>query len=195
VIARIHGTLLVRDMDRVEVLTPGGVGYELSVPLPVFERLPRVGEPVELRTYQVVREDAVLLFGFLDDAERTVFARLLGAQGVGPRLALALLSSLPAERLVRAVRERNVAALTAVSGVGKKTAERLVLDLSGKLDDIAFRPSGVEPHTAGVEEAVRALTVLGFPVMDAERAVREAMQEDGATAAQDLIRLALARIR
>ena len=194
-IARIHGTLLVRDMDRIEVLTAGGVGYELFVPLPVFERLPRIGEAVELRVYQVVREDAVLLFGFLDDAERTVFARLLGAQGVGPRLALALLSSLPAERLVRAVRERNVAALTAVSGVGKKTAERLVLDLSGKLDDIAFRPSGVEPQPPGIEEAVRALTVLGFPVMDAERAVREAMQEDGATAAQDLIRLALARIR
>lgn len=194
-ISRIHGTLLVRDLDRIEVLTPGGVGYEMFVPLPVFERLPRVGEAVELRIFQVVREDAVLLFGFLEEAERTLFARLLGAQGVGPRLALALLSSLSAERLVRAVRERNATALTAVSGVGKKTAERLILDLTGKLDDIAFRPSGLGPQEPGVDEAVRALTVLGFPVADAEQAVRRVIQEGGAAGAHELIRLALVRMR
>ncbi len=194
-ISRIRGTLLAREMERVEVMTPGGVGYELFIPLPVFERLPRNGEEVELRVYQVVREDAVLLFGFLEEAERMIFARLLGAPGVGPRLALALLSALSAERLVRAIRERDTAALTAVSGVGRKTAERLVLDLAGKLDDIPLRVSGVGRTEPGMEEAVRALTVLGFPVADAERAVLTALQEGERGTAQDLIRSALARLR
>ncbi len=194
-ISRIHGTLLAREMDRVEVMTPGGVGYELFIPLPVFERLPRLGEPVEMRVYHLVREDAVLLFGFLEETERTVFARLLGASGVGPRLALALLSALPAERLVRAIRDRDTAALTAVSGVGRKTAERLILDLTGKLDDIALRAAGVGAQEPGVEEAVRALTVLGFPAPTAEDAVRAVLQEGGSRNAQELIRAALARMR
>jgi Holliday junction DNA helicase RuvA len=194
VISRIRGTLLLREMERVEVMTPGGVAYEMSIPVSVFERLPRVGHDVDLRTYQLVREDAVLLFGFLDDVERTVFARLLGASGVGPRLALGLLSSLSAERVVRAIRERDIAALTAVSGVGKKTAERLALDLAGKLDDIPIT-MGIGGGVPGVEEAVRALTVLGFPAPDAERAVREVVQADGTLPAQDLIRAALARLR
>src|SRR5690606_16288318 len=105
VISRIRGTLLLRELDRVEVMTPGGVAYEIWVPRSVFEGLPGAGEEVELRTYQVVREDAVMLFGFLQEAERLVFSRLLTASGVGPRLALSLLSALPAERLVRAIRE------------------------------------------------------------------------------------------
>lgn len=193
-ISRIHGTLLVRDLDRVEVLTPGGVGYELAIPRTVYERLPAVGKAVELRAYQVVREDAVLLFGFLDDTERMVFSRLLGASGVGPRLALGLLSALPAGRLVRAIREKDIAALTAVAGVGKKTAERLALDLASRLDDIAV-PTGMGPGGAGVEEAIRALTVLGFTAPDADRAVREAIREEGQLPAQDLIRAALARVK
>lgn len=194
-ISRIRGTLLLRDMDRVEVLTPGGVGYEIAIPLSAFERLPRVGEEVELFTVQVVREDAVYLFGFAQDVERTVFNRLLLAPGVGPRLALNMLSSLSAERLVRSIRERNTAALTAVSGVGKKTAERLVLDLAGKLDDIRFAPSLRGESGAGWDEAVRALTVLGFSAADAEDAVRAAARDDGAADAQALIRAALARLR
>jgi holliday junction DNA helicase RuvA len=193
-ISRIRGTLLLREMERVEVLTPGGVGYELAIPLTVFERLPKVGQEVELRTYQVVREDAVLLFGFLDEVERTVFARLLTASGVGPRLALALLSALSAERVVRAVRERDIAALTMVSGVGKKTAERLVLDLTGKLDDVPVT-TGLAGAPPAAEEAARALVVLGFPAVDAERAVREAVQADGILPAQELIRAALQRLR
>ena len=194
-IARVHGTLLVRDLDRVEVLTAGGVGYELSIPRTVYERLPPVGKEVALRTYQIVREDAVLLFGFLEDVERQVFARLLTASGVGPRLALSLLSALPAARVVRAVRERDIAALTAVSGVGRKTAERLVLDLAGKLDDVVLPASEGPVGGAGVDEALRALTVLGFSTPDAERALRAVLQEEGPLPAQDLIRAALARLR
>jgi Holliday junction DNA helicase RuvA len=194
-ITRIRGTLAARDMDRAEVITAGGVGYEVFIPLGVFERLPRVGDEVELRTYQVVREDALLLFGFLEDAERLVFARLLGASGVGPKLALALLSALPAAQLVRAVREKNLTALTAVSGVGKRTAERLVLDLAGKLDDIPISIGGVGAGHPAADEAVRALGVLGFTVPDADRAVRSVVQEQGTLPAQELIRAALARLR
>jgi holliday junction DNA helicase RuvA len=142
----------------------------------------------------VVREDAVLLFGFVEDVERTVFARLLGASGVGPRLALALLSALSAERVVRAVRERDVPALTMVSGVGKKTAERLVLDLAGKLDDVPLT-GGFGGAPPAAEEAVRALVVLGFPAAEADRAVRQTVQEDGILPAQELIRAALTRLR
>jgi Holliday junction DNA helicase RuvA len=193
-ISRVQGTLLTRELDRVEVMTAGGVGYELSIPRTVFERLPAVGKEVSLRAFHVVREDAQLLFGFLDDTERLVFARLLTASGVGPRLALALLSALPAGRLVRAIRERDVVALTAVAGVGKKTAERLALDLASKLDDIVI-PMGQAGAGAGVEEAIRALTVLGFTAPDADRAVREALRDEGPLPAQDLIRAALTRLR
>lgn len=192
-ISRIQGVLVVRELDRVEVMTPGGVGYELSIPRTVFERLPAAGKEVTLRTVQVVREDAVLLFGFLDETERLVFSRLLTASGVGPRLALGLLSALPAGRLVRAIRERDIAALTAVAGVGRKTAERLALDLSSRLDDIAV-PTGAAGG-AGVEEALRALTVLGFSTPDADRALREALREEGSLPAQELIRAALTRLR
>lgn len=193
-ISRIGGRLVARELDRVEIATAGGVTYEISIPRTIFEKLPALDREVELRTYQVVREDALFLFGFLEDAERLLFSRLLTASGVGPRLALALLSALPPARLVRAIQERDIATLTGISGVGKKTAERLALDLGGKLDDIPIvierRPSG-----AGVDEALRALTVLGFAVPDAERALREVLRDEGTLGAQDLIRSALTRLR
>lgn len=194
-ISRIRGTLLARELSRAEVLTPGGVAYEVEIPTSVYERLPAAGAEVELRTFQVVREDALLLFGFLEEGERTLFSRLIATSGVGPRLALALLSALPAHALARAVRERNVAALTAVSGVGKKTAERLVLELAGKLDDLAFAAPGGVARAPGMEEAVRALVVLGLTSPEAERAVQAVLQEQGPLPAQELIRAALARPR
>lgn len=194
-ISRVRGELIVRDLERVEVLTSGGVGYEIAIPTTVYERLPRLGEQVTLRTYHLVREDAVMLFGFLDDTEKTVFIRLLTINGVGPRLALAMLSSMTAESVVRAVRERNVAALTAVSGVGKKTAERVVLELTGKLDDIAFAAGALGPRAPAAEEALRALTALGVSTSDADRAVRAVVQEKGSLSAPELIREALARLK
>jgi Holliday junction DNA helicase RuvA len=194
-ISRIRGELTVRDLERVEVFTSGGVAYEIAIPTTVFERLPRLGEQVTLRTYHLVREDAAMLFGFLDDTEKTVFIRLLTINGVGPRLALAMLSSMTAESVVRAVRERNVAALTAVSGVGKKTAERVVLELTGKLDDLAFAAGALGQRAPGAEEALRALTALGVTQSDADRAVRGVIQEKGSLSAPELIREALARLK
>ena len=193
-IARIRGELVVRDIDRVEVMTAGGVAYEIFIPTTVFERLPRLGEQVTLRTFHLVREDAQLLFGFLEEVERTVFSRLLAASGVGPRLAIGLLSAMSAEMLVRSIRNRDVAALTAVSGVGKKTAERIAVELSNKLDDLAFAPSALSARIPGIEDALRALIALGITQGDADRAVRAVIAEKGNdVAAPDLIRLALAR--
>jgi Holliday junction DNA helicase RuvA len=194
-ISRVRGELIVRDLERVEVMTSGGVAYEISIPTTVFERLPRLGEQVTIRTYHLVREDAVMLFGFLDDTEKTVFTRLLAVNMVGPRLALGLLSALTAEQVVRAVRERNAAALTAVSGVGKKTGERIVLELTGKLDDIAFASSALGQRAPAAEEALRALTALGVTTADADRAVRSVVQEKGSLSAPELIREALARLK
>jgi Holliday junction DNA helicase RuvA len=195
VIARVRGELVVRELERVEVFTPGGVCYEILIPNSVFERLPKLGEQVTLRTYQIVREDALILYGFLEDVERVVFAKLLGANGVGPRLALSLVGALGAQSVVRAIRERNSAALVSVSGVGKKTAERIVLDLTGKLDDILLSPAGVGARAPGMEEAMRALGALGVLQADAERAIRSVVQEHGNLPAPELIRQALTRLK
>jgi Holliday junction DNA helicase RuvA len=110
-ISRIRGTLLTREPERIEVMTEGGVGYELEIPLSVFEKLPRAGQTVELLTFQVVREDDLMLFGFLQPGERSLFGRLLAASGVGPRLALAMMSTLTPSALVRAITDRELATL------------------------------------------------------------------------------------
>jgi holliday junction DNA helicase RuvA len=193
-ISRVTGRLVTRELDRVEVLTAGGVTYEIAIPRTAIEKLPQLGKEVELRTVHVVREDGAFLFGFLDESDRMVFTRLLGASGVGPRLALALLSALPAPRLIRAIRERDVAILTGVSGVGKKTAERLALDLANKLDDVPVAAEA-RPRGDGVDEALKALTVLGYAPVDAERALRTVLEENGGRGAQELIRAALAELR
>jgi len=193
-ISRVRGTLVRSRPEAVEVMTPGGVGYEISIPLSVYERLPREGQEVELRTVQVVREDAVELFGFLDDHERAVFARLLTASGVGPRLALAILSTLSPDRLVRAIGERDTSALRQVPGVGAKKAERLVLELQGKLDDLALAAAGPRPEGRAAEEATSALVALGYTPAQAAVAVRRALEENSRLEGTDLIKAALARI-
>lgn len=196
-IARVTGKLVAKELDRVEIFTSGGVAYELAIPLGVYETLPRVGEQVELQTHLVVRDDGWLLFGFATTNEKRVFQRLLSANGVGPSLALGLLSTLSAERLVRAIRERDIATLQGVPRVGKKKAERLVLDLSDKLDDVAGSAlsTGARPESASAEDAIRALVSLGYATVDAEKAVR-AVLDAGSTklTAPELIRSALAKI-
>jgi holliday junction DNA helicase RuvA len=196
VIAQIAGRLLTKDLDRVEVMTSGGVGYELSIPLGVYETLPRTGEDVTLHTHLVVREDGWLLFGFASVTERRVFQKLLTANGVGPALALGLLSHLSTERLVRALREKDVVTLQSVPRVGRKKAERLILDLADKLNDLpAETPGGVRPEVAGADDAIRALVSLGYTTVDAEKAVRGALDAGGrGMPAPELIRNALARL-
>jgi Holliday junction DNA helicase RuvA len=199
VIAHVSGTLLSKDLDRVEVMTPGGVAYELSIPLGVFESLPRAGEAISLHTHLVVKEDGWQLFGFANAFEKRVFQRVLNAKGVGPALALGLLSTLTAERLVRALRDKDLATLQSVPRVGRKKAEQLILDLADKLDDLQVSVPGLggpRPEGAGAEDAVRALVSLGYSTGDAERAVRQAIDEAGTgSGAAELIRRALGKIR
>jgi Holliday junction DNA helicase RuvA len=126
VIAQISGTLIAKELDRVDVMTSGGIAYEMAIPLGVYESLPRLGEPVVLLTHLVVKEDGWQLFGFSNLFERRVFQRVLNAKGVGPALALGLLSTLTAERLVRAIRDKDIATLQSVPRVGRKKAEQLV---------------------------------------------------------------------
>src|SRR5687767_12168520 len=115
-ISRVRGTLVRRDIGAVEIATTGGVTYEISIPLTVYERLPREGAEVELRTYQVVREDAHELFGFIEAGERALFGRLLSASGVGPRLALSMLSTLSPQKLVGAITSKDIATLRQIPG-------------------------------------------------------------------------------
>lgn len=194
-ISRIRGTLVRRELGVVEVMTPGGVGYELEIPLTVFERLPREGAEVELRTYQVIREDAHVLFGFADDAERAVFGRLLTASGVGPKLALSMLSHLSPDRLVRAIVDRDIASLRQVPGLGAKKAERLSLELGDKLHDLAFAAAGPRPEGRAAEEAVAALVALGYSPADASQGVRRALDADPGLSGVDLIKASLTAVR
>jgi holliday junction DNA helicase RuvA len=194
-ISRIRGTLLRRELGVAEVMTQGGVAYEMQIPLTVFERLPREGADIELRTFQVVREDAVELFGFIDAAERVVFGRLLSASGVGPRLALNILSTLSPERIVRAILDRDIAALRQIPGLGTKKAERLALELKDRLDDIAVTAAAGRTGGAGFEEAVAALVALGYSNADAASAVRKAVDAHGTLPAIDLIKAALAGMK
>lgn len=196
-ISRITGSLEAKDLDRVEILTSGGVGYTLQIPLSVYETLPKVGECVSLFTSLIVKEDGWLLFGFASQLERRVFDLVRTANGVGPALALSLLSTLTASRLVRAIVEKDTATLQSVPRVGKKKAEQMILDLATKMRevDVSGGAIGVPAAGAAAEDAIRALVSLGYSLSDAERAVRATLDAaTGQLAATDLIRNALARI-
>lgn len=189
-IAGVSGTLVSKTGDRVVVATAGGVTYAIGVPLGVLERMPSEGSEVSLKTVPVVREDGWALYGFVEDHERDVFQRLLGASGVGPRLALALVSTLGGARVARSIKENDLGALCTVPGIGRKTAERIVLELRDRLGDISV-PGAPEVTAGPPDHAVQALINLGYNANDAERAVREAVSQQGAGEPVDLIRGAL----
>lgn len=191
-IAQVAGTLAARDGETLVVQTDGGVGYAVTVPHGALERLPGMGARVTLFTELVVREDGWSLYGFDRALDRVVFQRLLGASGFGPRLALALISSLGAERTVQAVKQNNLGALSTVPGIGKKKAERLVLELRDKFDEIAVALPA--PVTSGPgEAAVQALVALGYPASQADEAVR-ALLAAGTSETASLVRGALQRL-
>ena len=191
-ISRIKGTLLTRDLSTLEVETAGGVVYEVEFPLSILDRLPPEGSAVELRTYQLVREDSTALFGFMEAHERELFKRLLTASGVGAKLALAMLSTYSAPRLAQALAEKDLAALTQVSGVGKKKAERIALELADKVKDLALIPEGAPTASTALEGAVSALMALGYTFTEADAAVRKAIRDGEKLTTEELIRKALA---
>ena len=196
-IGRLRGTLAEKQPPHV-IVDVGGVGYELEVPMTTLYRLPGVGESLTLHTHLVVREDAHLLYGFAEKRERELFRELIRLNGVGPKLALALMSGLEVDELVRCVQAQDTSVLVKVPGVGKKTAERLLVELKDR-----FKAWETSPTMAGLvvetcaaaggssaeNDAVSALISLGYKPQEASRAV-SAIKEDGLSS-EDMIRRAL----
>jgi Holliday junction DNA helicase RuvA len=204
VIGRLTGAVLSQEADGGIVLGVGGVGYELAVPLGTLGRA-RTDESghVTLWVHTHVREDALALYGFSDEHERATFRALIGVSNVGPKIAVAVLSALPAAELARAVTTRNLGALTAVSGIGKKIAERLLLELRDKLPAPAAgapsTASGSHPIAAhkaatGDERLRAALTGMGFKPAEAERAIQTLGARVESAPFEELLREALGQL-
>ncbi len=196
-IASLNGVLTERSAAHA-VVECGGVGYLVSVSTNTAAALPRVGETVALRTRQVVREDSVQLFGFADAEELQLFDLLIAVNGVGPRLALAVLSGLRPQALARAIRDEQIGALVAIPGIGRKTAERLVVELRDKLEPLGFSAGAPAPRGAApvprderFEDAVAALRTLGYTAAQATEAVRRAAEGGEALSLEDLVKRAL----
>jgi len=190
-IAGLTGTLAALDGEEALVQTDGGVAYAVHVPLGVAARLPAPGGRVALHTELVVREDGWTLFGFDRPEERAVFRRLLEAAGFGPKLALAMLSTLGPERTVRSIREKDLAALSTVNGVGRKKAERLVLELRDRFADLPAAAAAGPAPPVGAEAAAQALVSLGYGPPEADDAVRRALADGAPADTAALVRRAL----
>ncbi len=196
-IASISGVLVSKSPNLV-VVDVHGVGYQIFIPLSTFYHLSEEGKPVRLQTYTHVREDALQLYGFLKAEEKSVFLLLLGVSGVGPKLALNILSGLPLEEFVKAVRADDAAKLALIPGVGKKTAERLALELKDKmrtvLHDTAQVGAGDAPlsQSPTTEDVVSALVNLGYKTPQAREAIRKVLaSSDDDQPIEDLIKAAL----
>ena len=189
-IGRLNGILLERQPPQL-LIDVGGVGYEVEAPLSVFDRLPALGEPVTLLTQLIVREDAHILYGFLRAPDRALFRELLKVSGVGPRLALAILSGVSSDDFALMVEAGDAQALTRLPGIGKKTAERLVLEMRGRLSDLPGAVSTSSGPAEPAAEARAALTALGYSAAEALKMVRAVEAAD--QPAEALIRAALKR--
>ena len=183
------------------IVDVGGVGYELLIPLSSYDRLPAVGQPVHVLTHLHVREDAHILFGFMTASERDLFRLLVNnVSGIGPKLALAVLSGMSVSNFKSAVVNGDVTSLSKISGLGKKTAERIVLELKDKLGvaaawEAASAIHSPTPEQSQANEAVLALIALGYKQVDAYKAVRELQEKQPEiTSAEELVKLALKRI-
>jgi len=193
-IAQLSGALAFKSSDQL-IVDVNGVGYLVAVSLNAFYKLPEPGEHVQLLIHTHVREDALQLFGFFDRAEKELFLLLTGVSGIGPRLAMNILSGTPTQDLLDALEAGDLARLVSIPGVGKKTAERLVVELRDKVKSLRGLPSA-EPGratTALEGEAVSALVNLGYKRGDAERAVKTALAA-GAAELEAIIRSALKRV-
>ena len=194
-IVSLHGTL-VDKTPSVATLDVHGVGYEVFISLGTYDRLPATGSACRLLTYHHIREDAQILFGFMQAEEKRMFERLIGVNGIGPKLALSVLSGLTVGELSLAIAENNVKRISSVHGIGKKTAERIVMELRDKVDPLeALAGRGAEGDTARnamLRDAILALGSLGFPQDQARKMVQSALDADPAvTDTETLLRKAL----
>lgn len=181
-IAHLRGTLLSKSPGQA-IIECGGVGYDVTVSVQCFTRLPEQGLPAALHINTQVREDSIALFGFLDRNEKLLFERLITISGVGPKLAITLLSGIEASALASAIRSADHALLTRIPGIGKKTAERIVLELKDKLDAVAAPASAVGgvATSGAAEDVISALVNLGYNRASAQKAVESAIQTNAGT--------------
>jgi Holliday junction DNA helicase RuvA len=176
-IAHVRGRLLAKHPNQAVVET-GGIGYDITITVPTFSELPGVGAEVALHIHTHVREDAIALYGFLKPFEKQLFEKLLTVSGIGPKLAITILSGMPADDMVGAIRGNDVARLTRIPGIGKKTAERMVLELRDKMAGFA-EISAASPVSPMEEDVLSALTNLGYQRAAAERALASVAQKGG----------------
>lgn len=197
-IAYLSGKLLDKQANAV-IVDVGGVGYEVIIPLSTFYELGDVGSDVQLRIYTHVREDTLQLFGFKTEREREIYLKLISVQGIGAKSGITMLSGMSADEIVAAIRTDNVVRLTAIPGVGRKTAERLVIELRDKIKDFlegaaieAGAAGGSEvPADAVYEDALSALLNLGYNRAAAEKALKQTIQEGAEMSVQKLLRRSL----
>lgn len=195
-IAQISGKLAQKQPGEV-IVDVGGVGYLVFIPLNVFYHLPDIGAPMSLQIHTHVREDALQLFGFRDLAEKQVFLLLMGVSGIGPKLALNILSGIPADELARALRDGNQVRLVSIPGVGKKLAERMIVELKDKF--ATFTPAimdsatMVQTSSQKMQDAVSALINLGYKKPEIEKTVRDVLKNDQLSL-EDVLRETLRRM-
>lgn len=200
-IAYLSGKLLEKHANSV-IIEVGGVGYEVTIPLSTFYELGEVGSDVHLRIFTHVREDAIQLFGFKTARERDLYLKLISVQGVGAKSGITMLSGMNADEIIAAIRTDNLAKLTAIPGVGRKTAERLVIELRDKVGELATGVSAGSSMGAAVgagpegvfDDALSALVNLGYQRNAAEKALQQARQDGTEQSVQKLLRAALQRL-
>ena len=198
-IAQLRGTLLEKHPNQV-IVEAGGVGYDVHIPVSTFTALDKEGATVTLRIYTHVREDALVLFGFLTADEKAIFEKLISVSGIGPKLAITVLSGMATPDLVAAVRSGDVARLVRIPGVGKKTAERIILELKDKMAAMAAGegkttlPAGPQLNALD-QDVLSALVNLGCSTQAAEEAIRKAHEKNVEERFEPLFRAALALVR
>ncbi len=200
-IAHLSGTLLAKQATSV-ILDVGGVGYEVTIPLSTFYDLEEIGSTAKLRIYTYVREDSLQLFGFRTLRERELFLKLISVGGIGPKLGITILSGMSADEIIHSIRTNNLARLTSIPGIGKKTAERIVIELRDKIaalsgpqpdEDPGSRASRETASSADTitDDALSALLNFGYQKNAAEKALNSAMQEGGEITVETLLRRSL----
>ncbi len=191
---------LISALPTQAIVDVSGVGYEVFIPLSSYDKLPSVGQPIRILTHLAVREDAHLLYGFMTAAERDLFRLLVNnVSGIGPKLALAVLSGMSVNNFKAAVVNSDVALLSKISGLGKKTAERIILELKDKLGvaaawEAASAMHAPTPEQEQANEAVLALIALGYKQVEAHKAVRDLQEKGEAKSAEELVKLVLKRM-
>ena len=202
-IAHLSGTLLSKQATSV-IVDVSGVGYEVNIPLSTFYDLEDLGSTVQLRIYTHVREDAIQLYGFKTARERELFLKLISVSGIGPKLGITLLSGMSADEMIASIRTNNLARLTLIPGVGRKTAERLILELREKIADLSSaqleEELGAKPEAAELTEdtvradALSALLNLGYQRSGAEKAIDAALAEGGDVTVESILRRSLKKL-